>query len=108
MLAECVNDAVRRRDHNKRRMETLGARIKALREARGLTLQDLADLCGVTRQAVQQWESGATADIKLDPFLRLAKALATDPWFLKWGPTREPSALGRGKNSSDKERNGAA
>jgi transcriptional regulator with XRE-family HTH domain len=108
MLAECVNDAVRRRDYHKRRMETLGARIKALREARGLTLQDLADLCGVTRQAVQQWESGATADIKLDPFLRLAKALATDPWFLKWGPTREPPTLGRGRNSSDKERNGAA
>ena len=34
--------------------------IKALREARGLTQEQLGELLGVTRQAVSKWESGQT------------------------------------------------
>ena len=36
---------------------TLGARIRALRRARGLTQDRLADSTGVSRSAVAQWES---------------------------------------------------
>lgn len=35
---------------------TIHARIKAARRAKGMTEQQLADLIGVTRAAVQQWE----------------------------------------------------
>ena len=35
---------------------TIHARIKAARKAKGMTEQQLADLIGVTRAAVQQWE----------------------------------------------------
>jgi SOS-response transcriptional repressor LexA len=44
--------------------KTLGARIKWAREARDgypkATQKDIADLCGVTSQAVQQWEGDKT------------------------------------------------
>lgn len=38
-------------------METLGRRIQRLREARHLTQQQLADLVGVDRRSVVNWES---------------------------------------------------
>ena len=35
--------------------------------------------------AVSQWESGGTANVKLDTFLKLCKALATTPEHLVYG-----------------------
>ena len=37
-----------------------GKRLKALREQRGLYLQDVADFLGVTRQAYMKYENGET------------------------------------------------
>ena len=37
-----------------------GRRLKALREQRGLYLQDVADFLGVTRQAYMKYENGET------------------------------------------------
>jgi transcriptional regulator with XRE-family HTH domain len=72
-------------------METMGDRIKALREARGLTQTQLGELCGVSKSAVSQWEDGTTTDIKLVPFLKLQEALSTDGHYLVYGPDRGPS-----------------
>lgn len=72
------------------RMETMGDRIKALREARGLTQTQLGELCGVSKSAVSQWEDGSTTDIKLIPFLKLQDALKTDGHYLVYGPDRGP------------------
>ena len=35
-------------------------RLNRLRRERGLSQEDLAEVVGVTRQAVQKWESGAS------------------------------------------------
>ncbi len=42
---------------NAKRLPPPAAR-RALRVAAGLTLQDVADVVGVTRQAVAKWETG--------------------------------------------------
>lgn len=60
-------------------METMGQRIRMLREARGWTQEYLAGLTGVTLSAVSQWELDSTKNVKLEPFLALAEALGTDP-----------------------------
>jgi transcriptional regulator with XRE-family HTH domain len=66
----------------------MGQRIKRLRDARGWTQGQLAELTGVTVSAVSQWELDLTENVKLVPFLRLAKVLETDPHYLVFGPGR--------------------
>ena len=48
--------------------------IKMLRESRGLTQQELADVLGVDRSAVAQWESGISSP-------RIGKAMAVCEYF---------------------------
>jgi len=82
-------------------MQSMGDRIRQLRVARGLTQPELAEICGVTKSAVSQWEDGSTSDIKLIPFLKLLDALKTDGRYLVYGedrgpaPDSDPSSTGR-------------
>jgi transcriptional regulator with XRE-family HTH domain len=71
-------------------IETMGKRIGLLREARGLTQAQLAEVCGVTRAAAHSWENDATPNIRPPNLLMLAKVLGTDPYYLVFGPKREP------------------
>ena len=71
-------------------METMGDRIRQLRQARGLTQREIAEACGVTPSAVSQWESNLIDNIKLQPFLSLLEVLGTDPQYLLWGAARAP------------------
>lgn len=51
-------------------MNSLGERIASLRKAKGMTQEQLAELCSVTPQAVSKWENNITApDILLIPRL---------------------------------------
>src|SRR5687767_9386413 len=80
-------------------MEHMGDRIKQLRVARGMTQEQLAKACGVTKSAVSQWENGGTINIRLQPFLRALEALGTDAPYLIWGKDRAaPTPSGRRKN----------
>lgn len=69
-------------------METMGQRIKRMREQRGWTQLQLAEKVGVTVSAVSQWELDQTENVKLLPFLRLAMLFETDPHYLVFGPGR--------------------
>jgi transcriptional regulator with XRE-family HTH domain len=71
-------------------VETMGERIRSLRQARGLSQVQLAKAVGVTKSAVCQWEDGSTANIKLTNFMALLRALGTDAPFLIWGADRAP------------------
>lgn len=42
----------------------VGAYIKKLREENGLTQEQLGEIAGVQKAAVQKWESGATKNLK--------------------------------------------
>lgn len=88
MLNIGVKDAVQVVAYAVALMETMGDRIRQLREARRLTQEQLAKQVGVTKSAVSQWEGGSTKNIKLATFLLLLDILMTDAEFLIWGPER--------------------
>jgi transcriptional regulator with XRE-family HTH domain len=77
--------------------ETMGQRIKRLREAKNLTQPALANLLvamGATsttsKATVGKWENGETKNMANETFVLLYKALGTDPEYLVWGPDRAP------------------
>lgn len=74
----------------------MGDRIRALRQSKGWTQQQLADRltargARVTFSAVSQWERGETQDIKLRLFLALVEELGTTHEYLVHGPS-DPSS----------------
>lgn len=71
--------------------QTMGDRIKLLRQAKGWSQGDLAGRVGVTAGAISHWESGLTKNIKLETFLRLCEELGTAPHYLIFGPGKQPS-----------------
>lgn len=78
-----------------RPMTTLGSRLRAAREAAGLTQVRLASLVGVRSQSVNQWESGYKAPSR-DNLLMLARITSAPlDWLLYGGPLPERDANGR-------------
>lgn len=57
-------------------------KIKELRKARGLTLEQVGQLVGVGKSTVRKWETGIIANMKRDKIAALAKALDTSPAYL--------------------------
>jgi transcriptional regulator with XRE-family HTH domain len=83
--------------------ETMGTRIRTLREAKGLTQQQLADELGVTKGAVSAWETGYAENIRLQTFLKLLDVLGVKkPEYLIWGADRDRSGLDTGGNNRKK------
>jgi transcriptional regulator with XRE-family HTH domain len=75
-------------------MESMGERIRRLREGQNLTQLQLAKICGVTKAAVSAWELGSTKNIKLEPWMKLIAALHTTAEYLLKGE-KPSSASGR-------------
>lgn len=62
--------------------EGMAQRIKALRQEKGLTLEQVADVVGVGKSTVRKWETGMIANMRRDKIADLAKALGTTPTYL--------------------------
>lgn len=62
--------------------EGMAKRIKELRTAKGLTLEQVADVVGVGKSTVRKWETGMIANMRRDKIASLAKALGTTPAYL--------------------------
>jgi transcriptional regulator with XRE-family HTH domain len=62
--------------------EGMAQRIKSLRQAKGLTLEQVAEVVGVGKSTVRKWETGMIANMKRDKIADLAKALGTTPAYL--------------------------
>ena len=62
--------------------EGMAQRIKALRQEKGLTLEQVADVVGVGKSTVRKWETGMIANMRRDKISDLAKALGTTPAYL--------------------------
>lgn len=56
-----------------------GEKIKALRLARGLTLEEVGQYVGVGKSTVRKWETGAIANMRRDKIAKLAEVLGTTP-----------------------------
>ena len=62
--------------------EGMAQRIKTLRQEKGLTLEQVADVVGVGKSTVRKWETGMIANMRRDKIADLAKALGTTPAYL--------------------------
>ena len=62
--------------------EGMAQRIKTLRQEKGLTLEQVAEVVGVGRSTVRKWETGMIANMRRDKIAALAKALGTTPAYL--------------------------
>lgn len=59
--------------------ETIGSRISKFRKAKGMTQEELANIMGVSSQAVSKWENDASCpDISLLPQLCKTLGVSTD------------------------------
>jgi transcriptional regulator with XRE-family HTH domain len=65
---------------------TVGARIRELRRARGLTQDALAAACNVSRSAVAQWETDRAGQLR-ENISRIAGALGSSVEHLLHGST---------------------
>lgn len=57
----------------------MARKIKELRQEKGLTLEQVANIVGVGKSTVRKWETGMIANMKRDKIAALAKALGTTP-----------------------------
>ena len=71
--------------------EGMAQRIKALRQEKGLTLEQVADVVGVGKSTVRKWETGMIANMRRDKIASLAKALGTTPEYLMGWDEKESS-----------------
>lgn len=73
----------------------MAQRIKTLRQEKGLTLEQVADVVGVGKSTVRKWETGMIANMRRDKIADLAKALGTTPAYLMgWDEKKDsPSEL---------------
>ena len=60
----------------------MAKKIKELRLARGLTLEQVATAVGVGKSTVRKWETGMIANMRRDKIAALAKALGVTPEYL--------------------------
>ena len=67
---------------------TLGERIAAAREMAGMNQAELAKAIGVTRSAIQQWESDQTKNLKLANLFAVSRVTGADIYWL--GQDSEP------------------
>lgn len=85
------------------------ARIRQLREAKGLTQEAFAEKAGLAYKYYQHVEAGRRRDIRLSTVEKLAKALDLEPWELlnfDLTPPAVAEAPGKGGRKAPRRRSG--
>lgn len=75
-----------------------GDRLKALREAKGLTQEELAKLLNTKRQTVSKYEKGIVTNIPSDRIEAMARILDTTPEYILGWEQSEKEGINK-KNS---------
>lgn len=60
-------------------------RIRALRNAAGLSQEKIGEVCGVNRVSITKWERDPTVKINGDSLLKLSKAVNCTPEYILYG-----------------------
>ena len=72
----------------------MGQRIHDKREEAGLTVEELADRIGVSRQTVYKWEKGSVKNIDRDYIGKMAKIFRCEPdWLMHMENAPEVSVI---------------
>lgn len=66
-------------------MDTFGKRLKLARKAMGMTLQQLADKSGCSKQILSSIERGDTQEVKAALLFKISDALQAAPRWLVFG-----------------------
>ena len=66
--------------------DKIGEKIRELRIAKGMTLEELGNAVGVGKSTVRKWETGMIANMKRDKIQKLADALDIPVWELMGWP----------------------
>lgn len=74
-------------------VKAIGNRIKKAREAKNMTLEDVAAEVQIAKSTVQRYETGKIVSPKIPVLDSIAKALGVDPVWLSEGVEPDPSAL---------------
>ena len=77
---------------------TIGDKIKQLRKERGMTQEELGNLIGVQKAAINKYETGIVVNLKKEIIAKLAKALDVNPvWLMDdeddWPPVPSTKTL---------------
>lgn len=72
-----------------RTVENAGDRIRRARKAAGLTQEQLAEIVGVSRPTITQWETGSTKTMRFEHIFKAARALQKNPEWLITGQGHE-------------------
>lgn len=74
--------------------KTIGERIKAAREAKGMSQEDLGKSFGATKQTIYKYETGIITNIPLDNLEKMASVLGVSSAYLAgWEDTPEFKSL---------------
>lgn len=79
---------------------TMGERIAYYREKQGLTMDQLGEMLGVQRSAINKYEKGYVENIKRSVIQQMAEIFGISPCYLMWGDESERQS----ENLSAKER----
>lgn len=71
---------------------SIGKRIKAAREQKNMTLDEVAKLCGTTKQTIFKYENEIVTNVPYDKIVLLSSALMVSPSYLfGWENNNSPS-----------------
>ena len=79
---------------------TIGERIRFIREQKDMSLEDVAKICGTSRQAIYKYENNIVTNIPYDRIILLSTALGVSPAALMgWDeqPNKQTESLSKEK-----------
>jgi transcriptional regulator with XRE-family HTH domain len=90
MLKEQVNYALGHSAYSYSHMETMGSRIRTLRNSKNMSQEELGKIVGISGASISLWESDATRNIRPENFLRFCAFFDVDPYWVCFGAENDP------------------